>query len=852
MGIRRFEGSSGSGASVTFCWSVGLQRLSISSRSQATDKNLVNQELEVEALTRQGSPNGRAMQEIGDKGSQASSSSLLPPSFELHNSKEGNTNNFSRISFHRPSYGYICLPVPVDRIDCRKWIDLPMSVTSKWKERERSKDHCPHCQPDSQGRKALNPPTTHGWPKLVDYLLLELLPPSLKDSEVIDGKGNRGGVNRRKFLPSSSTEGSTTKCFRESRDEGCSLDSRSHSNANSISQNRQVPAQEAPDPDSNGKALNKAQNIRSGRYFLHSSPFARLTGDFREAIVLPNGRRDGEEAATVKPESVGESKRPTATVHEDFVPPQKLPQVDSQGKGQKHLLKGFKLPVVPEIEKLRPQVEYLRSSFPNSSFGEIVEKVLHWGRSPQDFPDKQKLSSVQEFFRYTEFEGRKLFEELDADGDGQVRLEDLENAMKKRRLPVRYARAFLRRTRRNWFLKSFGWEEFQMLMEQKEATMLRAFNSLNLNASGTLQKSQVLASLKRAGLPATEGNARAMLQYLNVDMERGQVAYGQFRNFLLLLPPERLDRDPSMVWFEAATVVPMAPPVAVPAGSVLKSALAGGLASGLSTCIMHPLDTLKTRVQASPVSFGEVIQGLPKIGLEGLYRGSVPAIIGQFASHGLRTGVFEATKLFLQHLVPEMTDFQIQPIASLTSTVLGTGLRIPCEVLKQRLQAGMYPNVVEAVQGTLTQEGPMGLFRGTTATLCREVPFYVAGLLIYQEAKKVVRHSLQRELAPWETLVVGGVSGGLAAVCTTPFDVIKTRMMVASPGGPSGLLSTGIAIVASEGVLALYKGALPRFFWIAPLGAMNFAGYELAKQAMDEEKVGDNAGSKVLLSVGDS
>ena len=47
------------------------------------------------------------------------------------------------------------------------------------------------------------------------------------------------------------------------------------------------------------------------------------------------------------------------------------------------------------------------------------------------------------------------------------------------------------------------------------------------------------------------------------------------------------------VWFEAATVVPVAPPVEMPAGSVLKSALAGGLASGLSTSLLHPVDTIK-------------------------------------------------------------------------------------------------------------------------------------------------------------------------------------------------------------------------------------------------------------------
>ena len=142
--------------------------------------------------------------------------------------------------------------------------------------------------------------------------------------------------------------------------------------------------------------------------------------------------------------------------------------------------------------------------------------------------------------------GRRLFDELDADHDGQVRLEDLESAMRRRRLPPHYAKEFLRRTRRHWLATSFGWEEFRSLMEQKEASMLRAFNSLNINTSGTLQKSQVLASLQRAGLPATDSNARAMMRFLDADLdtERGQVAYGQFRNFLLLLPPERLERDP--------------------------------------------------------------------------------------------------------------------------------------------------------------------------------------------------------------------------------------------------------------------------------------------------------------------
>ena len=76
-------------------------------------------------------------------------------------------------------------------------------------------------------------------------------------------------------------------------------------------------------------------------------------------------------------------------------------------------------------------------------------------------------------------------------------------------------------------------------------------------------------------------------------------------------------------------------------------------------------------------------------------------------------------------------------MASFCSTLLGTATRIPCEVLKQRLQAGLFDNVGNAIVGTWQQDGLKGFFRGTGVTLCREVPLYVAGMGLYAESKKV-------------------------------------------------------------------------------------------------------------------
>uniref|UniRef100_A0A7N0TLJ9 EF-hand domain-containing protein n=1 Tax=Kalanchoe fedtschenkoi TaxID=63787 RepID=A0A7N0TLJ9_KALFE len=480
-------------------------------------------------------------------------------------------------------------------------------------------------------------------------------------------------------------------------------------------------------------------------------------------------------------------------------------------------------------------VERLRSTLSTVSLSELIELVPQLGRSSQDYPDKKKLFSVQDFFRYTESEGRRFFEELDRDGDGQVTLEDLETAMRKRKLPQRYARDLMRRTRSHLFCKSFGWKQFLSFMEQKEPTILRAYTSLCLSKSGTLQKSEVLASLKNAGLPSNEDNAVAMMRFLNADTEES-ISYGHFRNFMLLLPSDRLQDDPRNIWFEAATVVAVPPPVNIPAGSVLKSALAGGLASALSTSILHPVDTIKTRVQASTLSFPEIIAKLPEIGRRGLYRGSIPAIIGQFSSHGLRTGICEASRLLLISVAPSLPEFQVQSVSSFCGTFLGTAVRIPCEVLKQRLQAGIFDNVGEAIVGTWSVDGLRGFFRGTGATLCREVPFYVVGMGLYGESKKAAQKLLGRELEPWETILVGALSGGVASVATTPFDVMKTRMMTAPGGRRISMSMIAFSILRREGPLGLFKGAIPRFFWIAPLGAMNFAGYELARKAMDKER----------------
>ena len=68
-----------------------------------------------------------------------------------------------------------------------------------------------------------------------------------------------------------------------------------------------------------------------------------------------------------------------------------------------------------------------------------------------------------------------------------------------------------------------------------------------------------------------------------------------------------------------------------------------------------------------------------------------PAVSGQFVSHGLRTFAFEGSLTGLKALTGGAAELQMQALASGVGTMLGTVVRIPCEVLKQRLQVRAYP-----------------------------------------------------------------------------------------------------------------------------------------------------------------
>lgn len=248
---------------------------------------------------------------------------------------------------------------------------------------------------------------------------------------------------------------------------------------------------------------------------------------------------------------------------------------------------------------------------------------------------------------------------------------------------------------------------------------------------------------------------------------------------------------------------------------------AGAIARGVAQTILHPIDVARTRLQARNIASRwdarVFVKGvIPQITL------AVPAGAVQFAA-------FEAAKEKLAELMPGQRLSELRTLlAGAAGALAAASFRVPQEVLKQRVQADLYPNVAVALRETLRADGFFGLYRGWAATISRDVPWNALSFMFHAQGKRIFARLKGREPENDENLAIAGFSGAVSAVIMTPVDVVKTRLMTQASGAQrySGMLNTVRMIVREEGPATLMKGVVPRIMFLAPLAGVTFSVYE--------------------------
>lgn len=283
--------------------------------------------------------------------------------------------------------------------------------------------------------------------------------------------------------------------------------------------------------------------------------------------------------------------------------------------------------------------------------------------------------------------------------------------------------------------------------------------------------------------------------------------------------------------------------------SFLQSAynfLQGGIAGALGATIVYPIDMVKTRMQnqrttvVGQMLYQNSLDCARKIfqneGFLGFYRGLGPQLIGVAPEKAIKLTVND----FVRGRAMDPETGRIKLLWEFIAGGVAGGCQViftnPLEIVKIRLQVQGETARVEGVapKGAVhivRQLGILGLYRGASACLLRDIPFSAIYFPTYSHLKKDVFHEGYngKQLNFLETLGSAAIAGMPAAYLATPADVVKTRLQVEARKGQShyrGLTDAFVKIYREEGFKALFKGGPARIVRSSPQFGFTLLAYE--------------------------
>lgn len=307
------------------------------------------------------------------------------------------------------------------------------------------------------------------------------------------------------------------------------------------------------------------------------------------------------------------------------------------------------------------------------------------------------------------------------------------------------------------------------------------------------------------------------------------------------------------------------------------------LASAASGCLarifVHPLDTIRSRLMVSTsktASFNSVASTLLKSdGFRGLYRGFGISVTMQAPAIATFLTSYDWAKANISNpSTPYFTSTSplVHLVSGLVAETVSAVFWVPMEVVKQRAQVrrGTLSAATSTtiVRDLLRHEGPRALFKGYGLTVGVFGPYSMLYFMAYERFKADAacfifddRHATNR-LSTAAVAVCAGSAGGIAAACTTPLDVIKTRLQTqgdivmgtdtgaaSSSNGKTGTVAStrklgnssqqhqmyrstwhaARSIAVQDGLSGFFRGMSARVLWIIPSTAITMSTFEFLK-----------------------
>ncbi|CAO3615260.1 unnamed protein product [Cunninghamella blakesleeana] len=279
--------------------------------------------------------------------------------------------------------------------------------------------------------------------------------------------------------------------------------------------------------------------------------------------------------------------------------------------------------------------------------------------------------------------------------------------------------------------------------------------------------------------------------------------------------------------------------------SSIERIISACLGATTTMLFVNPFNLVKTRLQENtkmPKAEGKYLgtmDGLAKIvrneGTLALWKGLSPGLIMAIPSTSIYYVGYDYIRDHTKSKFKGTAMDTYAPlwIGGLARTITAAVIS-PMELFRTRLQsaegAGGFNDAWNSVKLMVHREGLISLWRGLVPTMLRDVPFSAIYWMMYEELKhKYVNEGKQSRFEQFQfSFFAGATSGTVAAVVTTPFDVVKTRRQVSSNKEPHILrLMNNIRI--NEGFPGFFKGVVPRVVKVSIASGIMISSYEVGK-----------------------
>lgn len=273
--------------------------------------------------------------------------------------------------------------------------------------------------------------------------------------------------------------------------------------------------------------------------------------------------------------------------------------------------------------------------------------------------------------------------------------------------------------------------------------------------------------------------------------------------------------------------------------------VSGLIAGAIVRTLVHPIDTLKTRMQVIKSLGGQKKMfnsgGLKDLsinlyrteGIRGFYRGLGISLVGGAPGAGLYFICYERFNELYSRLTNTNKSFLVGIASGISAEIVSCVFWVAIDVIKERMQVMTllksyhYKNSVDAIRQILRNEGIGSLYRGYGVTVLTFGPYVGISMASFDKLKSIFDLEYGKGTF-FQNFLLSSASACIASIITHPIDVVKVRLQVqrsqlrnpAAVGSSSEVNRSDFGyrnwvhglkrIMIEEGTHGLYKGLSAR------------------------------------------